>query len=163
MDMSYASWYVAFLASGVLLGIAEVFLPGGIAGLLGAVSLVVAMVLGFWAFPPPWGLLAALTVIVLGGAAFLLWIHLFPRSSVGKRMALTADGKDQKSLDVPGDEWVGRKGISMTALRPAGMVQFGNKRYDVLAEHGEWIAIGVTVQITAIRDGQLWVREAGEE
>ena len=118
-----------------------------------------AMVIGFWTFPPPWGLIAALAVVVLGGAAFLLWIRMFPQSRAGKRIVLTADGRDQKSSDLPGSEWVGREGTAVTALRPAGIVDFGGRRCDVLAAHGEWLAIGVKVRISAIRDGQVWVEE----
>lgn len=159
MDMSWTWWYVALLVSGVLLGIAEVFLPGGIAGFFGACLCVGAMAVGFVAFPPPWGLISALTVVVLGGAAFLAWIRMFPQSRAGKRIVLTADGRDQKSSDLPGPEWIGREGVATTALRPAGIVDFGGRRYDVLAEGGEWLAVGVKVRISAIRDGQVWVRE----
>ena len=159
MNMSWTWWYVALLVSGVLLGIAEVFLPGGIAGAIGACFCGAAMLVGFRAFPPPWGLISALTVVVLGGAAFLVWIRMFPQSRAGKRIVLTADGRDQKSSELPGPEWVGREGTAVTALRPAGIVDFGGRRCDVLAAHGEWLAIGMKVRISAIRDGQVWVEE----
>ena len=159
MNMSLTWWYVALLVSGVLLGIGEIFVPGGIAGAIGACFCAAAMVIGFRAFPPPWGLISALTVVVLGGAAFLVWIRLFPQSRAGKRIVLTADGRDQKSSDPPGPEWVGREGVATTALRPGGIVDFGERRCDVLAEGSEWLAVGVKVRISAIRDGQVWVRE----
>ncbi len=38
-------------------------------------------------------------------------------------------------------------------------MDFGERRCDVLAEGGEWLAVGVRVRISAIRDGQVWVRE----
>lgn len=159
MNSTLTWWYVALLASGVLLGIAEIFLPGGLAGACGVLFCMGAMVVGFWTFPPPWGLIAALAVVVLGGAAFLLWIRVFPQSRAGKRIVLTADGRDQKSSDPPGPEWIGREGTAVTALRPAGIVDFGGRRCDVLAAHGEWLAIGVKVRISDIRDGQVWVEE----
>ena len=88
--MKLTWWYVALLVSGVLLGIAEIFLPGGLAGACGVLFCMAAMVIGFWTFPPPWGLIAALAVVVLGGAAFLLWIRMFPQSRAGRRIVLTA-------------------------------------------------------------------------
>ena len=150
---------IVLLIGVILLALEIVALPGGIAGAIGVCFCAAAMVIGFRAFPPPWGLISALTVVVLGGAAFLVWIRLFPQSRAGKRIVLTADGRDQKSSDPPGPEWVGREGVATTALRPGGIVDFGERRCDVLAEGGEWLAVGVKVRISAIRDGQVWVRE----
>ncbi|MGB4240406.1 MAG: hypothetical protein WBK37_03780, partial [Kiritimatiellia bacterium] len=116
MNVSLLTWYIALIAGGLLLVIAEVFLPGGVAGVLGALALVGAMGLGFAAFPAPWGFLSALGIVVFGGIVLLLWVQLFPRSRVGQRITLASDGSDFKAAR-PSAELVGAQGEAVTALR----------------------------------------------
>ena len=70
-----------------MLIIAEVFIPGGIAGVFGAVALLAAMGLGLAIFPPPWGLFSAVAMVVFGGIFILLWVQVFPRTRAGRRLA----------------------------------------------------------------------------
>ena len=135
MSMSPFAWYVAMLAAGLLLVVAEVFVPGGVAGVVGGLALLAAMAVG------------------------LLWVQLFPRSRAGKRIALRTDGAAFKSA-APAPELVGAAGEAVTALRPAGIALINGKRYDVLAADGDWIAAGTAIRASAIRDGQLVVRPA---
>lgn len=158
--MSPLFGYAALLAAGLLLLIAEVFLPGGVAGVIGGLALLGAMGIGLVAFPPPWGFLSAVAIVVFGGIGLLLWVQLFPRSRTGKRITLRTDGATYKSAAPPSSCLIGATGESVTALRPGGVALVDGKRYDVLADGGEWIAAGATVRISAIRDGNLIVRES---
>ena len=157
MNLSPFSWYVALLAAGLLLIVAEVFLPGGVAGVIGGLALLGAMGVGVAAFPAPWGFLSAIAIVVFGGIGLLTWVQLFPRSRVGKRIALRTDGADQKTA-APDRDLLGAAGEAATALRPAGIALIAGKRYDVLAEGGEWIVAGAAVRVSALRDGQIHVR-----
>lgn len=159
MNMSYLSWYAGLLAAGLLLIIAEVFIPGGIAGVIGALALLAAMGIGLAEFPAPWGFLSAIAVVVFGGIGLLLWVQLFPRSRFGKRIALHSDGASFKSA-TPSSELAGASGEAATALRPSGVALINGRRYDVLAEDGDWIAAGAAIRVSAIRDGHLLVRDA---
>ena len=159
MSMSPFAWYVALLAAGLLLVVAEVFVPGGVAGVVGGLALLAAMAVGLVYFPAPWGFLSALAIVVFGGIALLLWVQLFPRSRAGKRIALRTDGAAFKSA-APAPELVGATGEAVTALRPAGIALINGRRYDVLAADGDWIAAGTAIRASAIRDGQLVVRPA---
>jgi membrane-bound serine protease (ClpP class) len=160
MSMSPLSWYFALLASGLLLVFAEVFIPGGVAGVIGALALLGAMAIGLARFPAPWGFASALAIVVFGGIFLLLWVQLFPRSRTGRRIALHSDGADFKSAAAPPAELRGATGETLTALRPGGIALFAGKRYDVLAEGGDWIPASAPVRVTAIRDGRLVVRAA---
>lgn len=157
MNMSPLSWYVALLAAGLLLIIAEVFIPGGVAGVIGGLALLAAMGVGLFAFPAPWGFLSALAIVVFGGIALLLWIQIFPRTKTGRRIALRTDGTAIKTA-APSPDMLGAAGESVTTLRPAGIALIQGKRFDVLADGGDWIAAGTAVRVSAIRDGQLVVR-----
>ena len=154
--MSPFSWYLALLAAGLLLIVAEVFIPGGVAGVVGGLALMGAMGLGLTAFPAPWGFLSAIAIVVFGGIGLLTWVQLFPRSRVGKRIALRTDGADQKTA-APDRGLLGAAGEAATALRPAGIAVIAGKRYDVLAAGGEWIVAGAAIRVCALRDGQIHV------
>lgn len=162
MNMSPFAWFVTLVASGLLLAVAEVFLPGGVAGTIGALMLLAAMVLGLAVFPGPWGLIAVLAIVVFGGIAFLLWIQFFPRSRAGRRITLQADSTAIKTV-AASNELLGASGETLTALRPAGVALIGGQRYDVLATSGMWIPAGANIQVSAIRDGRIEVSEMSEE
>ena len=159
MNASPLIWYVSLLAAGLLLVIAEVFIPGGVAGVLGGLALLAAMGIGVVAFPPPWGFLSAISIVVFGGIALLLWVQLFPRTRAGKRITLRTDGASQKSAPPPPDSLLGAPGEAVTALRPAGIALIDGRRHDVLADGGEWIPAGSPLRVCAIRDAHLIVRE----
>ncbi|MGD9612777.1 MAG: NfeD family protein [Kiritimatiellia bacterium] len=159
MNMSPLSWYVALLAAGLLLVVAEVVIPGGVAGVVGGLALLGAMALGLFAFPPPWGFLSALAIVVFGGIALLTWVLFFPRSRIGQRITLRTDGAAFKSA-APAPELVGATGETATALRPGGIALIGGQRYDVLADGGDWLPAGAAIRVAAVRGGQIFVRNA---
>jgi membrane-bound serine protease (ClpP class) len=158
MNMSPFSWYVALLAAGLLLIIAEVFIPGGAAGVVGGLALLAAMGVGLVTFPAPWGFISAVSIVVFGGIGLLLWVQLFPRTRTGKRITLQTDSASYKSAAPPANSLIGATGEALTALRPGGVALLDGKRYDVLADGGEWIAAGAMIRVSAIRDGNLIVR-----
>lgn len=160
MSMSPVFWYAALLASGLLLIFAEIFIPGGVAGVIGGLALLAAMGVGLATFPPPWGFISAVSIVVFGGIGLLLWVQLFPRSKTGKRITLQTNGASYKSAAPPAHELIGATGEAVTALRPGGVALIAGKRHDVLADGGEWIAAGAALRVHAIRDGNLIVRDA---
>jgi len=159
MNMSPFFWYVALLAAGLFLIIAEVLIPGGIAGAFGALALLTAMGIGLASFPAPWGFISAISIVVFGGLALLLWIQLFPRSRAGRRITLRTDGSTYTPTRPPSEDLVDVIGESVTALRPGGIAVIKRKRYDVLAEGGEWIAAGAAIRVCSIHDGNIIVTD----
>jgi len=158
----YLVWYVALLVVGLFLLIAEILIPGGIAGVIGALALLAAMGVGLVYFPAPWGFISAISIIVFSGISLLLWVQLFPRSRAGKRITLRTNGSTYTTTKPPSEELKGAIGESVTALRPAGIVVIKGTRYDVLAEGGEWIAAGAAIRVHRIHDGNLIVSEMNE-
>lgn len=160
MDISLLTWYIALLAGGLMLILAEIFIPGGIAGLFGGLAMLVAMGVGLHLFPPPWGFVSAMGIVVFGGVFLLLWVQFFPRSRTGRRITLQLDGAAYKSAAPPPDTLRGAAGEAATALRPGGIALIQGKRYDVLAEGGEWIAAGASIRVRDIHNGHLVVAAA---
>ena len=96
--MNSTSLLIILLAAGSLLIGAEIFIPGAVAGTLGALALTGAVLVAF-GISTTCGFYVAIGVVVLSGVTVALWIKLFPRSSIGKAMTLSEDGKSFKATD----------------------------------------------------------------
>jgi membrane-bound serine protease (ClpP class) len=152
---------VILLAAGLVMIGAEIFVPGGILGILGAVSLAGAIAVAF-SMSAGWGLYVALGVAVLVGVTVVLWIRLFPRSPIGRRMTLSDDGRSFKSYDDGLGSMVGAEGVALSELRPAGFAMIGNQKTDVVSEGG-MIAKGQKVRVIKVSGGRIVVRAVDEE
>jgi len=157
MNMDLLPWYLTLLVSGLLLIAAEVFVPGGVLGILGGLALIGALFLGFFAIPSPFNLLAALAILLGAGAFLFLWIRYFPRTRFGRKMTLSMDGKTFKATD-DCRGLVGQTGHAESTLRPAGIATLEGKRVDVLAESG-WIEAGSPVRVIRATGNAVTVRE----
>lgn len=150
--------YLILLVAGILLLGAEIFLPGGVLGVLGAVCLVTAGLVGFWAFGPQWGFLSLLGIVVFTGIGIAIWISFFPRTGIGKRLELKRDGHDFKSHP-DYRSLVGKSGIAASVLRPSGIAIIDGKRVDVVAD-GDWIEKDHPIIVTKVEGLRVEVQRA---
>ena len=111
---------IALVVAGFLLVFAEVFLPGGVLGVLGGLLVLAGIVCGFAFQGPAWGGLLLVASGFLGLVGFWLWIKLFPKTPMGRRLMLDKDGHDWKSTDASHRLLHGKEGVAHTTLRPAG-------------------------------------------
>jgi len=128
--------YVVLLAAGLLLTALEIVVPGGILGVLGGLALLVAIIMGFVAFPGPWGLVSAVSIVVGAGVVIALWIRFLPATPMGRTLTLSRDGKNFKSYSDALQPLLGKEGVTQTPLRPAGVVLIDGQRVDASAEGG---------------------------
>jgi membrane-bound serine protease (ClpP class) len=141
----------------------ELFLPGGVFGVLGAIAFVASIVLafrqyqamGFWIAG---GELIAATVLIMMG------IKYFPHSHAGRLLILgrSLDKKNGYSGTESLDQYVGKEGISLTHLRPAGTAEIGSKRLNVVTE-GTFIEKGKKLKVVAVEGNRVVVRETETE
>ena len=129
------SWILFLSITGILLLCMEVFLPGAVLGVIGAICLVVAVIITYTRFGINMGNMALLTLMIGSVVALFLWIKFFPRTRTGKIMITSRDLADSKSADSL-QELMGKTGRAITPLRPAGTAQIGETRIDVVAETG---------------------------
>ena len=148
---------VALLALGFILLFLEIFVPGGVLGILGVLLMGYGCYLAF-DLSAAWGASAVgLSVIVAVTA-----IRLVARSRLGKQLVLDdAGARDWKAAEEGLEELVGSAGRTLTQLRPAGLAEIGDKRLDVVADN-ELIAGGVAVRVVEV-EGNRVVVEAMEE
>jgi len=159
MDQSILLYIILVLAGLFLIGV-EIFVPGGIIGAIGALSLVAAMLVGFKAFGPSGGLLSSFIIILLSGVGIALWIRFFPRTAVGRHLTLSSSGKDFKSTSLELADLVGKEGVAHSTLRPGGIATIEGHRVDVIAE-GSWIESGRRIRVLNVEGSRIVVRETG--
>ncbi len=166
------SWEIVLFGIGVLLLLAEIFvIPGfGVAGISGLVlvagSLFAALVGNVGLSFPPFAALApavgtmAATLVLLIVLMFSLSKYL-PKSERFGQLVLApelASASGYVSSETM-EELVGRTGVSLTPLRPAGMADIEGERIDVVTR-GEFVLPGTRVEIIRVRGSRVIVRTA---
>lgn len=162
---------VLLILLGLVLLVAEVFIPsGGLLLLLAIVALVLGVVLVFFA-PESEGGGVTSGVITVGilfvviplllGVAF----HYWPRTPMGKRMALQvpSEGGEDEGLEAytEDEEIIGQIGQTVTPLRPAGITLIQGRRYDTKTE-GIFVEAGQWVRVVDVGPGHVVVRPLDE-
>lgn len=151
------SWYITLLICGLFLIGMEIFVPGGVLGILGAASLIGAAIIGFQTFPAWGGWLSLFCILGLSGLAVFIWMKYFPKSPIGKALSLS-QGISKKDHD--DTAWKpGMTGKALSELRPAGKALIDGKRIDVIADNGTWIAHDTDISIIRVSGNRIYVKE----
>jgi membrane-bound serine protease (ClpP class) len=153
---------ILLFAAGVVLLLAEVALPAhGVIGLLGAAAIVagvgVVFYLNQWA-----GLALAAALTVATPFAIGLWVKVWPRTPMGRRLILSAPragDKGHRPADAAPAVRIGQAGVAVSELRLGGTCEIAGERLGCRAEH-ELIPRGTPVRVIAIVDGHPIVRPA---
>jgi membrane-bound serine protease (ClpP class) len=156
------STIIGLVIAGFLLVFFEIFIPGGVLGMIGALIIAVAVVAGF--LPPnnpAWG--AGLLAISagLGLVGFYLWLKFFPRSPMGRKMILKTDAKEWHGFDPGQQQLVGTTGVSHTPLRPAGVAIVDGRRLDVVTR-GERIPANQPIRVIKVEGNRVVVTAVEE-
>ena len=150
--------FAGFIAVGLVLIAVEIFVPGGVLGTIGALALMVAIVMGFFAFGPQGGFLAAVCIVIASAVFLALWIRIFPRTKVGKVLTLKREGSDFKSADPTPSPLLGKEGVALTNLQLSGLAQIDGKRTDGVAD-ADFIEPGAHVKVVKVEGARIVVRK----
>jgi membrane-bound serine protease (ClpP class) len=161
----YAGFSNGFVIALAVLGVLGILfelhvLPGhGVAGGLGVIALVAAIVLSF-GFAFIFVAVQALAVaIVLTAIFFTLATRVYPENAFVARFAFVGvQGPDYVASPNP-LELIGQTGTASSYLRPAGVAMIDGKRIDVLTE-GEFVTAGSAVRVTRVEGARIFVRPA---
>jgi membrane-bound ClpP family serine protease len=151
---------VLLFLTGVLLLAAEVFLPGGIAGVLGGCALAAGSALTFVNFGAGVGSWATFGALVLLGLMLYIEVIWLPRSRFGRRLVLSAsiEGISQAPAATLADV-VGKTAVALTPLVPSGMVIIDGKRYEAFSRSGQ-VQTGATVKVVDVDNFRVIVSES---
>ena len=148
-------------AAGIVLLVAEVGLPShGVLGLLGALCIVAGVGVVFYL--RQWvGVVLAVGLTVATPFMITLWLKIWPRTPLGRRLILSSPAPARQSTASAADErsWIGQSGVTASELRPGGTCDFAGERVACTAEHG-LIPPGTAVRIITVIDGRPVVRPA---
>ena len=149
------------LLLGMCLIIVEVFLPGfGLPGLSG-----IALVgLGVWLVGSKFGMLTAfgvLLVIIAVLAVLISWV--LRKAAEGKANSeLFLHEREEFGKHEDMQVLVGRRGVTTSALRPAGIGDFDGVRLNVVTEGG-FMEKGVPIEIVNVDGTRIVVRAAEKQ
>ena len=152
---------VSLIVLGVFLLALEVFVvPGfGVSGILGMAALITGIFLVTGSVLE--GVLYTIgSLIILGIIAYLSFRlprtrRLWRKFSLTTRQTLNGGYVGPK---VQSETYIGRTGISLTQLRPAGTGNFDGEYLDVVTEGG-FIGHGTGIKIIAVEGTRIIVRE----
>ena len=148
------------LIVGIVLLIIEMFIPGfGIAGGLGIVALVAAIVLRADTLENALITLALILLLLIVFSYF--FFRSFSRGALSRSRVVLNDsihGESSSLTQLDMQQLIGREGETLNLLRPAGNADFGGTRLDVVTS-GEFIDKGKRVRIERIEGTRILVKE----
>ncbi len=145
---------LSLLSLGLLTLVVEIiFVPGTtVVGLAGFLFMAVGLGLAFYYFGETtgWG--------VLGGTAVVSAVVIYYsfKSNLWKRFSLrnTSDSKVNEGLTAGLAE--GQTGVTVSALRPVGKAELGNRLFEVKTA-GDYLEAGARVKVVKILSNQIIV------
>ncbi|WML25541.1 NfeD family protein [Neobacillus sp. OS1-33] len=145
--------------AGLLLIFLEFFLPGAISGTLGVAALILSLFLaGEDAIQIGVSILIAIFLSVL---VFFMMIKIFDKKLIlFNKMVLfdSAKKEDGYVSNINRIDLMGKEGIALTILRPAGTVIINSERVDVVSEGG-FIEQNAAVKVIKVEGARIVVRE----
>ena len=168
---------IVIFAIGAILLLIEIFvIPGfGFVGATGIALMVASVLMAMiqhspglpWYRPPLDHVETAITVfgiaVIVTVIAAIALARVLPHTTLFDHLAVSAvvHGHVDLSDDKRAEALVGRSGVAVTDLRPAGIAEFGGKRLDVVAE-GDFIVKDSTIVIAEVHGNRIVVRSGKE-
>jgi membrane-bound serine protease (ClpP class) len=154
-----AGWLeVILFLSGILLILIELFVPGfGFWGISGAGCILVSIFLTLGGNGGAFTILSISLVIAI--FAFMMILKFLPSSRLWAKLILNDSESKQAGFSSASDysNFVGKEGIVLTLLRPAGIVDIDGVQLDVVSE-GQYIEPGKRVKVVSITGSRIVVK-----
>lgn len=150
------------LILGLILLAAEIFVPGfGIAGGTGLALLILGIILT--ARTPFEAMIMVVILLILIAIVLAIIIRSAKKGKLSKKLVLWSASRSEDGYKATEDrqELVGREGIALTILRPAGTAEFDGERLDVVSE-GAFIQPNMKVRVIRVEGRRIVVRPIQE-
>ncbi|MCS1350465.1 nodulation protein NfeD [Mechercharimyces sp. CAU 1602] len=160
----FAGWEsVALFVVGLALMVIELFVPGfAVFGILGIVALIGSIALA--AYDVTYGLAVFLLSLVVVLIGMVIAVKFFGKRGVWKGFVLKDEQKNEAGYisNQGKNELLGKRGTTMTQLRPSGWAMIEGERFDVMSEGG-FIPNGVKIKVVHVSGASVFVRQLQEE
>jgi membrane-bound serine protease (ClpP class) len=100
--------------------------------------------------------------ILLAMAGAFAFVRALPSLPFGSRLVLETDmTADRGYVSSPESDrrWLGKTGIAISPLRPAGIAEFEGARVDVVSD-GDFVDAGSTIVVTRVDGNRIVVRRS---
>ncbi|MGM8364623.1 NfeD family protein [Virgibacillus sp. W0181] len=150
---------IILLVLGIILIILEFFVPGGIIGIIGVGAVIGSLFLSGYDLGHM-SMSIAIAFIVAIIAAVILFKSIGLEKGIFRHIIL----RDRTTSDlgyvssIARTELIGKTGVAVTPLRPAGIAVFENERLDVVTE-GNFIDVNKKVKVVKTEGMRVVVRE----
>ena len=147
------------VVTGILLMTMEVFVPGGILGLIGGVLAVLGIYYSFSGYGMVFGMAILLISVVVLGVLIVMAFKLIPHTRAGQWFILgeeVSKAKGVHSDSYTGSNLVGKEGVTESLLRPAGIAQIEGQRVDVMTE-GEYVEPSTRIRVIRVDGNRVVV------
>lgn len=145
----------------VLMFIVEMFTPGfGVAGGLGILSFAAIIVMQFLANSITAALIVTAILLALLAVIIVLFIRSFQKGALSRSRIVNTTAVEGESSPVnkeKGLDLVGKTGVAVTALRPAGIAEVEGVRRNV-STYGNFIEAGKEVTVVAVEGLNVFVK-----
>lgn len=155
------SWLALILfAAGILLLMLEAFVMTGF-GVSGVAGLLAVCVGVFLLSSSP--LNGMITLVVTVGLTILILVvsfRLMKKKNIARRFVLSDRTDTESGFTAPNmdnEKYLGKEGMTISPLRPAGGMRIDGDRVDVVSE-GDFIEAGVKVRVIGIDGTRILVR-----
>ncbi len=150
-------WVLLLYIGGLLLIMAEFFVPGAICGFFGGVMVFISATLAYRTYPD-YGLFIVVAELAGVLAGIVMGFKILPHTRIGKAMILSAaQPHDEGWVAVKSDmSLLGAEGEVYSPLRPAGKVLVNGERLDAVST-GDLIEAGVKIRIIEVRGSRIVV------
>jgi membrane-bound serine protease (ClpP class) len=155
------------VGAGVILLVIEIFItPGfGATGALGIAALVGGLALSLVGAGATWAVLVTAlgrvaVSLLLAIAAALTLLRFLPRLPFGRRLVLETELAAREGFaSAPETDraWLGKRGMTASPLRPAGLADIEGERVDVVSD-GEFIDAGAPITVARVDGNRIVVR-----
>ena len=146
---------ILLMLAGIICIAMEIYLPGGFMGIIGGAILIWAIIEAY-RYKTNFGTM--LLVCGVGGSVAASWFSFtyLSKTKEGKK-ALLMDA----NIELPEDKHIGldgKTGITLTDMRPSGLIEIEGKRYDA-ATKGEYVEKGSKIRILSVEADHVYIRE----
>lgn len=145
---------------GLILIFIEMHTPGfGLPGIAGSISVFFSI---YWTIVQKGGTLQAVLTGIFVVVSLIIFLAIYlPRSRVWKKFGLPQEQKKDLGYTAVQErkDLIGKKGITITMLRPTGFIEINGEKLEAYAE-SEFIETNVEVLVIKVEGNKIFVRRS---
>lgn len=155
-------WFLMLFLVGALLLLFELHVfPGhGVSGILGVLAILASFFLALGANAA--ALREVAISLAIATAVFILMLRYLPKAPLFRKLILQSSPivSSVELRNFPDDFGllIGKTGITLSELRPSGIIVIDNKRYSAMTE-GNYLPANTTVNVTGVQGSSLVVKQ----